>query len=59
MASTQSLFSSFEPCVMSYILMGNKTYMSVIGKVSIDIRDRAFNDLLCVPHLLNNLLSMY
>lgn len=53
------MFSSFEPCVKSPILMGNNTYMSVIEKDSIYIGDGTFNDVLCVPHLSNNLLSIY
>ncbi|GLJ09904.1 hypothetical protein SUGI_0118020 [Cryptomeria japonica] len=44
---------------MPQILMGNHTYMDVIGKGSIDIGDNSFNDVLCVPHLTNNLLSIY
>lgn len=59
MASTQSIFFSFEPCVMPPILMGNNTHMSAIGKGSIDIGDGTFNDVLCVPHLSNNILSIY
>lgn len=44
---------------MPPILMGNHTYMNVIEKESINIRDETFNDVLCVPHLTNNLLSIY
>lgn len=44
---------------MPQILMGNHTYMDVIGKGSISIGDNSFNDVLCVPHLTNNLLSIY
>lgn len=39
--------------------MGNNTYMSVCGKGSIDIDDGTFNDVLCVPSLSTNLLSIY
>lgn len=59
MASTQSMFSSFEPCVMPPILIGNNIYMIVIGKGYIDIGDDTLTDVLCVPHLSNNLLSIY
>lgn len=44
---------------MRQILMGDHTYMDVIGKGSISIGDNSFNDVLCVPHLTNNLLSIY
>lgn len=59
MASSQSMFSTFEPCHMPQILMGNHTYMDVIGKTSIAIGDNSFNDVFCVPHLTNNILSIY
>lgn len=59
MASSQSMFSTFEPCTMPQILMGNHTYKDVIGKGSIGIGDNSFNNVLCVPHLTNNLLSIY
>jgi len=59
MASTQSMFTSFESHTMSPILMGNNTYMSVTGKGSISFGDNTFQDVLCVPHLMNNLLSIY
>ena len=36
MASSQSMFSSFDPCHTPPILMGNHTYMNVIGKGIID-----------------------
>lgn len=44
---------------MPPILMGNNTYINVIGKGSIYIGDGTFNDVLCVPHLSNNLLFIY
>jgi hypothetical protein len=39
--------------------MGNNTYMSVIGKGSLSFGDKNFQDALCVPHLTNNILSIY
>lgn len=39
--------------------MGNHTHMNVTRKGSIDIGDGTFNGVLCVPHLTNNLLSIY
>lgn len=37
MESSKSIFSYFEPCVMSPILMGNHTYMNVFGKGYVDM----------------------
>ena len=59
MASSQSMFSSFDPCHTPPILMGNHTYMNVIGKGTIDKGEGYFKDVLCVPHLSHNLLSIY
>lgn len=59
MASSQSMFSSFETCSSPNILMANNTYMSVCGKGSIDIDKGSFNDVLCVPSLSTNILSIY
>ena len=59
MASSQSMFSSFDPCHTPPILMGNYTYMNVIGKGTIDKGKGYFKDVLCVPHLSHNLLSIY
>ena len=53
------MFSSFEPCNSPHILMGNNTYMKVSGKGSIDMGEGTFNDVLCVPSLSTNLLSIY
>lgn len=39
--------------------MGNNTYMNIIGKGFVNIGDGTFNDVLCVPHLSNNHLSVY
>ena len=39
--------------------MGNNTYMKVSGKGYIGIGEGTFNDVLCVPSLTTNLLSIY
>ena len=39
--------------------MGNNTYMKVCGKVSISMGEGTFNDVLCVPSLTTNILSIY
>lgn len=53
------MFSTFKPCVMPPILMGNNTYMAVTEKGSIIIGEGTFHDVLCVPSLSHNLLSIY
>ena len=59
MASSQDLFSSFKASPTPHILMGNNTVMTVCGKGSIDIDDGTFHNVLCVPSLSSNLLSIY
>ena len=59
MASSQDLFSSFEASPTPHILMGNNTVMTVCEKGSIDIDDGTFHNVLCVPSLSSNLLSIY
>ena len=59
MASSLEIFSSIEASPISHILMGNNTIMPVYEKGSIGIQDGTFNDVLYVPSLSTNLLSIY
>ena len=59
MTSSQDLFSSFEASPTPHILIENNTFMTVCGKGSIGIDDGTFHDVLCVPSLSFNLLSIY
>ena len=59
MTSSMDIFSSIEPCNSPPILIGNNTYMKVCGKGSIPMGDGTFNDVLCVPSLTTNILSIY
>ena len=59
MASSQSMFSSFDSFHTPPILMGNHTYINFIGKDTIDKGEGYFKYLLCVPHLSHNILSIY
>ena len=59
MASSQTMFSPFDPCHTPPIFMGNHNYMHVIGKITIDKGEGYFKYVLCVPHLSHNLLSIY
>lgn len=59
MSSSMDMFSYIEPCTSPPILMGNNTYMKVCGKGSIPMGEGTFDDVLCVPSLTTNLLSIY
>jgi len=59
MASSQGMFSSFQSCTSPPILMGNNTYMHATRKQNIDVGQNTFNNVLCVPSLTTNLLSIY
>ena len=59
MASSMDMFSSIDPCNSPHILMGNNTYMMVSGKGSIPMGEGTFNDVICVPSLTKNILSIY
>lgn len=59
MASSQESFASLEPCTMPAILMGDDTPVEVHGRGSVDVGEGTFQDVLCVPSLSNNLLSIY
>lgn len=59
MASSREIFSSFGASPIPHIIIGNNTIMTVCGKGTICIQDGTFNDVLYVPSLSANLLSIY
>ncbi|KAH9316607.1 hypothetical protein KI387_025234 [Taxus chinensis] len=59
MASSEVEFSSIEPCGMSQIMLGDDTHVSVSGSGSVEIEGGTFNQVLSVPNLSTNLLSVY
>ena len=59
MASSQENFASIEPCTMPAILMGDDTPVEVHGRGAVDVGEGTFQDVLCVPSLSTNLLSVY
>lgn len=59
MGSIRELFSLLEPCLVPHILIGDDSLVKVIVKGSIDSSTSTFEDVLCVPNLLANLLSIY
>ncbi|KAH9332151.1 hypothetical protein KI387_044295, partial [Taxus chinensis] len=52
-------FSNIEPCGMSQIMMGNDTIVLVSSSGSIEMDGGTFNQVLSVPDLSTNLLSVY
>ena len=59
MASSREIFSYFEASPIPHIITGNKTVMTVCGKGIVYIQDGTFNDVLYVPSMSTNLLSVY
>ena len=59
MVSSQSMFSLFDTFHTSPIFMVNHTYLNLIWKGTIDNGEGYFKDVLCVPHIRHNLLSIY
>ncbi|KAH9321305.1 hypothetical protein KI387_015944, partial [Taxus chinensis] len=59
MGSSHVEFSNIEPCGMSQITMGNDTTVSVSGSGSVEMDGGTFNQVLSVPDLSTNLLSVY
>ena len=58
MTSSQGVFSTLEASPIPHILMGNNTTLLVCGKGLVCIQDGTFNDVLYVPSLSTNLLSI-
>ena len=58
MKSSQGVFSTIEASSFLHILTGNDTTIAVCGNGSVAIQDGVFNDVLYVPYLSANLLSI-
>jgi hypothetical protein len=52
-------FFTFNECNTKHIFVSDDIYLSVIGSRKIQLDDGHFNDVLCVPSLLCNLLLSY
>ncbi|KAH9330645.1 hypothetical protein KI387_002753, partial [Taxus chinensis] len=59
MVSSHVEFSNIEPCGMCQITMGNDMTVSVSSSGSVEMDGGAFNQVLSVPDLSTNLLSVY
>ena len=59
MATSKDTFSSLQPCNSPPILMGDDTPIKVCGKGRVDLDNGCFENVLNVPKLSINLLSVY
>eukprot|EP00253_Pinus_taeda_P029052 PITA_29052 len=59
MAKNKAMFSSLNDCNTKNIYVGDDRSLSVVGGGTIHLDNGQFNDVLCVPTLSCNLLSVY
>jgi hypothetical protein len=59
MAKDKSIFSSLNECNTKKIFVGDDKSLSVVGSRTFQVDNGHFNDVLCVPSLSCNLLSVY
>lgn len=59
MAAPKNLFSSINSCNTEHIFMGNSSPLPLQGQCPIEIIDDMINNVLYVPNLSTNLLSIY
>jgi hypothetical protein len=58
MAKDKSIFFTLNECNSKKIFVGDDRYLSVIGSVIFQVYNVHFNDVLCIPSLSWNLLSI-
>jgi hypothetical protein len=59
MATKDEVFSSLSPCSRPPILMGDDTLVAVAGEGRVELHNGSFENVLHVPNLSMNLLSVY
>jgi hypothetical protein len=59
MAKDKDIFSSLNECNTKKIFFGDDRSLSIVGSGTIQLDNGHFNDVLCVPSLSCNLLSVY
>jgi hypothetical protein len=59
MAKDKAIFSSLNECNTKKIFVGDDRSLSVVGSGTVQVENGHFNDVLCVPNLSCNLLSVY
>jgi hypothetical protein len=59
MAKDKAIFSTLNECNTKEIFVGDDISLSVVGSGTIQVENGHFNDVLCVPYISCNLLSVY
>jgi transposase InsO family protein len=59
MAKDKAIFSALNECNTKKIFVGDDRSLSVVGSGTVQVDNGHFNDVLCVPSLSCNLLSVY
>jgi hypothetical protein len=59
MAKDRDIFSALNECNTKKIFVGDDRSLSVEGSGTVQVENNHFNDVLCVPSLSCNLLSVY
>jgi hypothetical protein len=59
MAKDKAIFFSLNECNTNKIFVGDDISLSVVGSRTIQVENGHFNDVLCVPNLSCNILSVY
>jgi hypothetical protein len=59
MAKDKAIFSALNECNTKKIFVGDDRSLSVVGSGTVQVENGHFNDVLCVPNLSCNLLSVY
>jgi hypothetical protein len=59
MAKDKAIFSTLNECNTKKIFVGDERSLSVVGSRTYQVDNGHFNDVLCVPSLSCNLLSVY
>ena len=58
MAKDQAIFSTMHECNTKQIFVGDNRSLSVVGSGIVPVENGHFNDILCVPKISCNLLSV-
>jgi hypothetical protein len=59
MAKDKAIFSALNECNTKKVFVGDDRSLSVVGSGTVQVDNGHFNDVLCVPSLSCNLLSVY
>ena len=59
MAKEKAIFSTLSECNTKKIFVGDDRSLSVVGSGTVQVDNGHFNDVLCVPSISCNLLSIY